>query len=170
MYKYNAAAPTIYTVRTAIYARLFTMNKQCNYAFLLLALASPAAAEEPTISNEAEIRIQMDVKQEFATDLCQAELALEWYQKGPSVHVESELSNDTCGASSGSLVIRVFYRDEDGETVSADFPETWQRANDAPILLERDYYLAENIDVLRVRTRKLRCVCAAPEADQAQPK
>ena len=145
------------------------MQKQCFYAFLLLAAASLAAADEPTTNNEAEIRIQMDVKQEFATDLCQAQLALEWYQKGPSVHVESELSNDTCGASSGSLVMRVSYRGDDGETVSADFPETWQRNNDAPVLIERDYYLAEDIDVLRVRTRKLRCVCATPETDQGQP-
>ena len=145
------------------------MKQQCTYSLLLLALLSLAAADESTTDNEAEIRIQTDVKQEFGTDLCQAQLALEWYQTGPSVHVESELSNDTCGASSGSLVIRVSYRGDDGETISADFPETWQRDDDAPVLLERDYYLAENIDVLRVRTRKLRCVCATPDIDQGQP-
>lgn len=144
------------------------MKQQWFYAFLLLIFSSLTVADEPTTNNEAEIRIQMDVKQEFATDLCQAQLALEWYQKGPSVHVESELSNDTCGASSGSLVIRVSYRGDDGETVSADFPETWQRDDDVPVLLERDYYLAENIDVLRVRTRKLRCVCAASEPDRPE--
>lgn len=137
---------------------------------VFLTLASFVVTAEETVVNEAEIRIQMDIEQEFASDLCKAQLELEWYQKGSSVHVESELSNDTCGASSGSLVIRVFYRGEDGETVSADFPETWERSDQTPVKSEKDYFLAENIDVVRVRTRKLRCVCAQndPDIDELQ--
>lgn len=133
----------------------------CRIASLAaLLLTSIVAFADQTVNNEAEIRIQLDVKQEYATDLCQAKLEVEWYQKGPTVHVESVLTNADCDASSGFHTLRVSYRDATGETKSVEFPETWERADAAPVRAENDYYIAENIDVLRVRPGKLRCVCS----------
>lgn len=126
---------------------------------LLLTIAAPATAD-PTEGNEAEIRIQVDMKQEFASSACQARLELEWYQKGSSVHVTSELQNDDCAASSGTHIIRVSYRGDDGETQTIEFPEEWQRDDAAPVRTEKDYFIADNVDVLRVRPGTLRCECA----------
>ena len=89
---------------------------------VFVAMAGLADADEGTVNNEAEIRIQMDIKQELTTNICKAQVELEWYQKGSSVHVESEIGNETCGPSSGSLLFRVSYRGEDGEIKTADFP------------------------------------------------
>ncbi len=109
----------------------------------------------------AEIRIQIEAEHEYVTNACEARLEVSYYQKGDSVHVETELSNDQCGASSGSYALEVRYRGDDGETRSVEFEELWERSDAEPITLGKDYYVAENIDVLRVRSRRLRCECAS---------
>lgn len=137
---------------------------------LLLCTAPGLTVADPQINNEAEIRIELDVRQEFATDRCQARLEVEWYQKGPSVHVESTLMNDDCGASSGSHVVRVSYRGADGERQQKEFEETWQRDDGEPVRMAKDYFVADDVDVLRVRPGRLRCVCSAPrDAADAAP-
>lgn len=136
---------------------------------LLLCIAPGLVIADQEISNEAEIRIELDVRHEFATDLCQARLEIEWYQKGPSVHVESTLTNDDCGASSGTHVVRVSYRGADGERQQKEFEETWERADSAPVRSKKAYFIADDIDVLRVRPGKLRCVCAASSDAPAEP-
>ena len=128
---------------------------------LLLCMAPGLVIADEHISNEAEIRIELDVKHEFATDRCQARLDVEWYQKGPSVHVESTLVNDDCDASSGSHVVRVSYRGADGERQQKEFEETWRRHDGEPVRMAKDYFVADDVDVLRVRPGKLRCVCSA---------
>lgn len=132
---------------------------------LLFAVASFAVADEDesNINNEAQIRTTIVVEQTFATNACKAELEIEYYQKGSSVNVESTLTNADCGASSGSYVIQVRYRGADRQTRSKDFAESWTRTDAAPVLDVKDYYIADDVDIIRVRSRKLDCSCA-PEA------
>ena len=113
----------------------------------------------------AEIRIQIEAEHEYATDACEARLEVEYYQKGDSVHVETVLNNEQCDASSGSYTLQVRYRGDDGEVRTADFEELWERSDAEPITLGKDYYVAENIDVMRVRSRGLRCECASAPDD-----
>ena len=135
------------------------------FLILLLAAASFAVADEDesNISNEAQIRTTIMVEQSFATNACNAELEIEYYQKGSSVHVESTLTNADCGASSGSYVIQVRYRGADRQTHSKEFAESWTRTDTAPVLDVKDYDIADDVDIIRVRSRKLDCSCA-PEA------
>jgi hypothetical protein len=137
-------------------------------AMLVLSLpvgATLALADEADdkVNNEAEIRLVIDVPQGLETAACQASLEIEYYQKGSSAHVESTLSNDDCGASSGSYVIQVRYRDADGKLLSKDFMETWERLDSSPVTVEKDYFVADAIDIARVRSRKLNCTCAPDE-------
>jgi len=137
-------------------------------AMLVLSLpivAALALADEAgdRINNEAEIRLTIEMQQEFETAACQASLEIEYYQKGSSAHVESTLSNDDCGASSGSYVIQVRYRDADGKLLSEDFMETWERLDSSPVVIEKDYFVADAVDIARVRSRKLNCTCAPDE-------
>jgi hypothetical protein len=129
---------------------------------LLLTVASFALADEDesNINNEATIRTTIAVEQTFATNACKAELEIEYYQKGSSAHVESTLTNDDCGASSGSYVIQVRYRGADRQTRSKEFAELWERADTDPVFVEKDYFIADDIDIVRVRSRKLNCTCA----------
>lgn len=137
------------------------------FAVILLTAASPwvlADDEERTINNEAEIKLTVELQQEFESNACKAELEVEYYQKGDSVRVDAVLTNSVCAASSGSYVMKVRYRGDDGETKMLEFPEVWQRSDAAPVESGKDYFIAENVDVIRVRSSKLRCVCAAADA------
>jgi hypothetical protein len=118
--------------------------------------------DEPIV-NEAEIRTVIQTETEFATDACMASIEVEYYQKGSSAHVETELNNDDCAASSGTYVIQVRYKDAAGEHQSKNFDESWERSDAEAIVAEKDYFVAEDIDILRVRSRKLNCTCATEE-------
>ena len=135
------------------------------FLILLFGTTSFAVADEDesNINNEAKIRTTIVVEQSFATNACKAELEIEYYQKGSSVHVESTLTNADCGASSGSYVIQVRYRGADRQTRSKVFAELWERTDITPVLDVKDYYIADDVDIIRVRSRKLDCSCA-PEA------
>ena len=126
----------------------------------------PAAADddEQQINNEAEIRHKIELAPPEADNACKAVLELEYYQKGHEVRVNSELTNPDCSASSGTYSIEVRLRDDDGNTSSKSFDEVWARNDAEPIILSRDYLVGDNVDVLRVRPRKLRCECTDFEA------
>ena len=87
--------------------------------------------------------------------------------KGPEVHVDSALRNPDCGASSGTYSVEVRLRGDDGTTSKKTFDESWQRDGAEPVRLSRDYAIGDGVEVTRVRPRKLRCECAADEADSA---
>lgn len=144
----------------------FTMRNVYKIPWLLvLAGASLAVADDADrrISNEAEIRTTIEAEYAFATNACKAAIEIEYYQKGSSAHVESSLTNDDCDASSGTYVIQIRYRGADRQTQSKDFPETWERLDSNPVVVEKDYFVADDIDILRVRSRKLNCTCVPDE-------
>ncbi len=125
-----------------------------------MALADDA---ERRINSEAEISTTIEAEYAIATSACQAAIEIEYYQKGSSAHVESMLTNDDCGASSRTYVIQIRYRGADRQTQSKDFPETWERVDSDPVVAEKDYFVADDVDILRVRSRKLHCTCVPDE-------
>ena len=146
------------------------MKNTCKMLLLsLLAGAALAVADDADerINNEAEIRLIIKAEYEYATDACGAVIEIKYYQKGSSAHVASTLTNDDCGASSGTYVIQIRYRGADRQTQSKDFPETWERLDSNPVVVEKDYFVADDIDILRVRTRKLNCTCVPDEQADA---
>lgn len=130
---------------------------------LVVAIGTPllaVAEEESRVNNEAEIRLTVEATHEYATDVCTAAMEMEYYQKGASVHVESSVDNDQCAVSSGTYTLAIRYRDADGKLQNKEVEESWERADAAPVEQAKDYFVAENVDIVRVRTRKLRCKCA----------
>jgi hypothetical protein len=119
--------------------------------------------EDGLIKTEMEFHQTIEIEYEYGSNACQAAVEIEYYQKGSSAHVESTLTNDDCGASSGTYVIQIRYRDADRQSQSKEFPETWERADSSPVVVEKDYFVADDIDILRVRSRKLDCTCAPDE-------
>ena len=78
--------------------------------------------------------------------------------------VVSTVYNDDCAASSGEYEVSVSVRDASTDVKKLDFTETWQRADDKPVALTREYPIGENVDVISLRGRSLQCRCldAAP--------
>lgn len=112
------------------------------------------------------VKIELDAP---PSKRCQAHLEIEYLQKGAEARVDSNLGNKDCAASSGSYTISVRYRDKNGESQTIEFDETWQRDNDQPILASKDYFVGENVDITRVRSKSLQCICAeAPVENEAQ--
>lgn len=125
-----------------------------------------ARSDEELPAAEADITTTIRL-QEMKTDACEATLEVMYYQKGPSVHVETELKNEYCDASSGSYELQVRFRDSNGQIQRKSFEETWERDDAEPVLRTREYVVAENIDVLKVQPRKLRCTCGGSETADA---
>lgn len=115
-----------------------------------------------------EFEKKVDVTLEYKQKGCAATLGLEYYQRGTDAHVVSTLKNEQCAASSGSYVLRIRYRPDEGEMGDLEFEETWSRDDEADVVVEKDYYVGENLDIRRVSSAKLRCTCTETDTEQAE--
>lgn len=100
---------------------------------------------------------------------CQASSSIEYFQSDDVATVTGEIRNEDCATSSGTFTMNVRFRDSDGELHDLEFEETWQREDDQSITFDREYVIGKNVDLVRVRTRRMKCVCAEiPSDDQNQ--
>jgi len=128
---------------------------------LLLTCTSELRAQDQADGADKPIQMKMD----YQPNACSAHLGVEYFQRGNQAHVKTELTNDDCAASAGTYTVRVRFKGEDGEIKSVDHPETWSRTDALPIEREKDYLIGDNVDLINVRTRNLKCECAV-EATQ----
>ncbi len=153
--------------------------------FLLLMLSNSGWSQgHPVATGEASIKIErssehkaegkeyekkVGVTLEYGQKGCAATLSLEYYQKGTDAHVKSTLQNEQCAASSGSYVIRIRYRPDEGEMGDVEFEETWSRDDDADVVAEKDYFVGEDLEIRRVTSAKLKCACTETEQGELTP-
>lgn len=115
-------------------------------------------------ATEQVLRLTLDKSLiEFAQ--CEASMVLDYVQIGTSASVEGVIENEDCGASGGEYTIQARVRDETGETKTLDFPESWQRDDDQPVSFSAEYPIGTNVELVRIRSRGLRCECAEPLAE-----
>jgi hypothetical protein len=92
---------------------------------------------------------------------CSAGIPLFSYaQKDTTASFEGTLENTGCAASSGEYVVAITIRDDKGELQTLEFTTAWQRNDAEPLALEANYPIGENVDLLRVRARRVSCTCA----------
>jgi len=108
------------------------------------------------------------VEMEFNTGACKANLSLEYFQKGTDAHVKATLQNEQCGASSGNYTVRVQYRDATGASKLLEFDENWQRDDNSDVTSEKEYFVGDDVDIRRIKTRNLSCRCNGPEKIEEQ--
>lgn len=137
-----------------------------------LVAAGWSYAGEPQVehsSTDQSTRIDAHLEKKYTVTLdleapptrrCQARVSIEYLQKNTDAAVNSTLENPDCEASSGSYTIAVRYKDESGEQHEAEFVENWERTDGKPIVAVQRYFVGENIDIIRVRTKRLQCLCA----------
>lgn len=111
-----------------------------------------------TISLELERTTTIELSVDN-TPFCTALIGLEYYQRNAFAHVEGTIDNEQCTASSGSYVVVARIRNADGEVETLEFEEQWQRSDDQPIELEADYPIGEDVDLLRLSSRRTVCRC-----------
>ena len=134
-------------------------------AFLCAIGAAEAVAqqefrtEEQVVETELEIRTSNVITMEMHAGGCKANLALDYWQEGTIAKVETTIDNNECAASEGGYRILVFYRGDDGQTITDEHPETWERDDDQPVKSSVAYEIPDNVDLVRVRSRGLKCEC-----------
>ena len=130
-----------------------------------------SAQEQKESKKSYEIRYTMTLSTTPpAQPKCAAQLLFTFIQKNTVAAVESTLSNTDCGASSGDYTMHIRYRDENNEMQSLEYPETWRRDDDQDIESRKEYFIGDNVDLVTVRSRNLRCNCdnAAEEEDSPE--
>jgi hypothetical protein len=120
------------------------------------------SATRVTVQSELAIEIEIPAT---TTASCEATLALEYTQRGTIARVESVIENATCAASGGDYTIAIRVRDAKGEITILEFDEPWQRSDDQPVEFLADYPIGEDVELVGVRSRRLRCVCADASRD-----
>jgi hypothetical protein len=97
------------------------------------------------------------------SDACEAGIRFEFSQRGTLARLQGTIENRTCAASTGEYSVAVRIKDAAGEIKTLEFRESWQRADSQAVTFKSDYPIGENVDLLSVRTRSLRCTCAAKQ-------
>ncbi len=124
-------------------------------------LWTSVAADRQTKPNSATFSKSIELKTEQHTNMCESTAVLEYYQRGTEAAVETTIENSDCAASSGEFTIETTVR-ADGQMNSekASFPETWSRDNNESVVITKRYPIGDDVDLLRVKVRKLRCECS----------
>jgi hypothetical protein len=127
------------------------------------------AACEPTktvIATETEVKFTVEVPPVKSAQ-CAATIEIEYTQRDSLVGVEGTIHHLDCGASNGEHRLTVSVRDENRELKTLAFVEAWQRKDDQPVKFSVEYQIGDNVDLVSVRTRQLRCTCGElPEEPQ----
>jgi hypothetical protein len=119
--------------------------------------------------NSAEKTFTMKIELTPTTQRCNAQVSIKYSQRNTMARVEGEVVNSDCAASSGDYTIAVRHKDEQGELHSIEYVEPWQRDDDQPYIFETDYPIGNNVDLIRVRARKVSCICTDPPAESDEP-
>ena len=94
------------------------------------------------------------------TAQCAATIELAYSQRNTLASVEGTLDHGVCGASAGEFRLDIRVRDESGELKTIEFVESWQRDDAEPVRFSGEYRIGDNVDLVNVRSRQLRCTCS----------
>lgn len=141
-----------------------------------LPLASPASQDVDPSSNAEQMEIRRSKELKYTIKLeapahrvyCKAKVSVEYTQYDTDAGVTGKIENEDCAASYGEYTVAVRYRKND-EVFDDEYPGSWERTGDQPYLFEGRYPIGENADLVRVRARKIQCICGERAVDDADP-
>ena len=110
-------------------------------------------------TEDIPFEMSVSVPMGYKTADCEAKLNIEYFQRGDNAEVFSTLTNSECDASFGSYTVQLRYRGEGDELETVDYDETWQRDDTESVVAKRQYFIGENVDLVRVKSRSLTCTC-----------
>ena len=134
-------------------------------SILVACLAGPAGAQE---AMEAEKKYTIRFETTEHKKYCKASIWVEYSQYDTIASYNGEIINEDCDASSGSYTISVRYRDESGEVHAVESEHAWQRDDDQKVVFSGEQSIGKNVDLMRVRARKVQCVCDDVESPAAE--
>ena len=125
-------------------------------------------AEPAAVRTEQQLKVSLEVPQPEVLQ-CEASTLTEYQQRNNVARVTGSVSITNCpGGSTGTFVVVARIKDESGEIKPLEFAEKWQRNDKGASPFTGDYPIGENVELMNVRIRNLKCTCAeAPEAAPA---
>jgi hypothetical protein len=126
-----------------------------------------ASTEPTTLRTEIEFTTLIEAPQLPSTQ-CKAVATTGYSQRNTVARVESTIEVADCTMASGEFTVAVRVRDESGEIEPLEFTGTWQRSDDADVSFTTDYPIGENVELMSVRVRGLKCTCADPPPNPAE--
>ena len=131
-----------------------------------LTVASSIADEQREISNTATISKTFEIKLESNSGMCQATAAVDYFQRGVEAQVETSIDTEDCDVAKGNYVVKLTIRaDGDKEAQVLNFEESWERTDGTPVESMRRYPIGDDVDLVRVKIRKLTCTCTDQSAE-----
>src|SRR5262245_18126837 len=123
-----------------------------------------AVGEAATVRTEQQINVKLEVPQPEVLQ-CEASTLTEYQQRNNVARVTGSVSIANCpGGSAGTPDVAARVKDESGEIKPIEFAEKWQREDKGDSPFTGDYPIGENVELVNVRIRNLKCTCAeAPE-------
>ena len=130
-------------------------------AALLMATTLIADDDENT-SRKASISKTIELKLEFTSGGCEADANLDYFQRGIEVQVETVIETQSCDAASGEYIVKVTVLSEtETDTTTLTFEDAWEQVGGLPAESMRRYAIGNDVDLKRVRIRKLSCTCTS---------
>jgi hypothetical protein len=132
-------------------------------------LRSNCETEAPATSVEVERVLEASTEPAALTEMqCEATTLTEYVQRDTIARVDGRISVANCPTgTTGNYTLVARVRDDSGEIKPIEFSETWQRDDAQDVSFNGDYPIGENVDLLNVRVRSLRCTCADPASRQS---
>jgi hypothetical protein len=124
--------------------------------------------EATTVRTEQQLKVSLEVPAPEVLQ-CEASALTEYQQRNNIARVTGSVSIANCpGGSAGTFDVVARVRDESSEIKPIEFAEKWQRDAQGDASFTGDYPIGENVELVNVRVRNLKCTCAeAPEAAPA---
>ena len=124
--------------------------------------------ERMTLERNMEFRHKITLEATQKSRVCAARVEISYSQRNTIAETEGTIHTADCAAASGVYTIAARYRDENGEIHSVETEETWARTDDQPVHFSARLTIGDNVDLVRVRARKIRCECAADGTEQIE--
>jgi hypothetical protein len=126
--------------------------------------ADCTAASATTVRTEAPLKVSLELPQPDGPQ-CEATTLTEYQQRNNIARVTGTVSIATCPAgSTGTFTVVARVRDDSGEIKPIEFAEKWQRDDAQDVAFKNDYTIGDNVELVNVRIRDLKCTCAAASA------
>jgi len=125
-------------------------------------------AEPAAVRTEQQLKVSLEVPQPEVLQ-CEASTLTEYQQRNNVARITGSVSITNCpGGSAGTFDVVARVKDESGEIKPIEFAEKWQRDDKGNSPFTGDYPIGDNVELVNVRIRNLKCTCAeAPEAAPA---
>ena len=122
--------------------------------------------ERMTLETDMEFRHKVTLEAPQKTSMCTARVEIEYSQRNTLAEADGTIHTEDCAAAGGIYTIAARYRDENGKLHNIETEKTWSQTDNQPVHFSDELTIGENVDLIRVRARKIKCECAATDAEQ----